>query len=136
MLSTFSLGDIPTYLCSLITPVPLVPQILFHPSSFNVLCFIIQFNSHYLANILNFYVFLKNFYCFIIHMYIQCLGHFSPLPPPLPYHPLRSLPLPLISVLFLKITNFNSYHTHPGYAQLKRPIHLEEWCHYEVQQSP
>jgi hypothetical protein len=34
------------------------------------------------------------FYCFIIHMCIQCLGHFSPLPPPLPYHLLSPFPLP------------------------------------------
>jgi hypothetical protein len=34
------------------------------------------------------------FFSFIIHMCIQGLGHFSPQPPPLPYHPLRPLLLP------------------------------------------
>jgi hypothetical protein len=34
------------------------------------------------------------FFTFIIHMCIQGLGHFSPLPHPLPYHPPRPLPLP------------------------------------------
>jgi hypothetical protein len=34
------------------------------------------------------------FNCFIIHMYIQCLGHFSPLPPPPPLPPTPSPPSP------------------------------------------
>jgi hypothetical protein len=33
--------------------------------------------------------------CFIIHMCIQGLGHFFPVPPPPPYHPLRFISLPL-----------------------------------------
>jgi hypothetical protein len=35
------------------------------------------------------------FYCFIIHMCIQGLGHFSPLPPPPPLPATLPLPLPL-----------------------------------------
>jgi hypothetical protein len=31
-------------------------------------------------------LFFFNFNFFIIHMCIQCLGHFSPLPPPTPFH--------------------------------------------------
>jgi hypothetical protein len=38
--------------------------------------------------------FLSFFYCFIIHMCIQGLGHFSPLPPPPPLPPTPPLPLP------------------------------------------
>jgi hypothetical protein len=34
------------------------------------------------------------FYCFIIHMYIQCLGHFSSLPPPPPLPPTPPPPSP------------------------------------------
>jgi len=40
-----------------------------------------------------FFTFFFHF-SFIIHMCIQGLVHFSPLPHPLPYHPLRPLPLP------------------------------------------
>jgi hypothetical protein len=55
-----------------------------------------------------------NFYFFIIHMYIQCLGHFSPLPPPPPLPPTPPPPSPptplipgrnyfaLISIILLK----------------------------------
>jgi hypothetical protein len=54
-------------------------------------------------------VYFLNFYCFIIHMCIQCLGHFSPLNPP--YHPLCPLPLPPTPSLpgrnyFALISNF------------------------------
>jgi hypothetical protein len=34
------------------------------------------------------------FYCFIIHMCIQGLGHFSPLPPPPPLPPTPPPPSP------------------------------------------
>jgi hypothetical protein len=34
------------------------------------------------------------FYCFIIHMCIQCLGNFSPLPPPPPLPPTLPRPSP------------------------------------------
>jgi hypothetical protein len=38
--------------------------------------------------------FILFIYLFIIHMCIQCLGHFSPLPPPPPLPPTPPLPLP------------------------------------------
>jgi hypothetical protein len=38
--------------------------------------------------------FINFFYCFIIHMCMQCLGHFSPLHPPPPLDPLHPLSLP------------------------------------------
>jgi hypothetical protein len=36
-----------------------------------------------------------NFYCFIIHMCIQCLGHFALMPPPPPLPPTLPPPSPL-----------------------------------------
>jgi hypothetical protein len=39
-------------------------------------------------------LFFFNFYFFIIHMCIQCLGHFSPLPPPPPLLPTLPPPCP------------------------------------------
>jgi hypothetical protein len=60
---------------------------------------------------LNFFFFLFNFYCFIIHMCIQCLGHFSPMlpPPPLPptlLPPSPPHPLHTQQKLFALISNF------------------------------
>jgi hypothetical protein len=45
----------------------------------------------------SFFYFLKNFY--FIHMCIQCLGHFSPLPPPPPLHshPFSPSPAPSLT---------------------------------------
>jgi hypothetical protein len=41
-----------------------------------------------------FFIYLFIFYCFIIHMCIQGLGHFSPLPPPPPLPPTPPPPSP------------------------------------------
>jgi hypothetical protein len=50
------------------------------------------------------------FFFFFIHMCIQCLGHFSPLPPPFLYHLPSPLPLPpapsIPSVYFALISYF------------------------------
>jgi hypothetical protein len=52
--------------------------------------------------------FFFNFNFFIIHMCIQCLGHYSPLPPPSPLP--QTLPLPSPSIpsrnYFALISNF------------------------------
>jgi hypothetical protein len=69
------------------------------------------FHNCFLSQLASFFLSFFFLYSFFIHMCIQCLGHFSPCPQPLPYPPLHPLPCPPTSSIpsrnyFALISNF------------------------------